>query len=504
MATTASPPRAITRKEFERDWEPHGWKLLAIGPTETYRGEEWGEWEAIRDLVQNALDETEAYQSGYDERGFWIADTGGGVVVRDFLLGAKKVKPDYARGKFGEGLKLALITLMREGYGIQVVTVGRELWPIWLIVETDPGEYAEQLHVLWRTNGSQAGTRFHIIGYKGPDYRNNFAVNLPRRAILAEGPSPLEKPIDRYNQLIDPSYTDGPKIYGRDIYMQYINSPFSYNLWGFHMSPDRHGPVEESHMWADVGRLWCCITNRDHIRVFLQMVHDPPLLEADESRRVRMFEYDMGREPRSGKPYSDFIRQSHAVWRDTWKSLFGANTVIRTSPRWDNIVKHLGYTSHSVYHGAADALRVAITTDKDLVDASADRLRDTEIVPDSKLNAWQRAHLSLARALVENLTPMFTGRNVKAVHAAAIPPASDRVRTAGMYNTTTTEIFIDMNTLDSGRATVDAAIHELAHHTSQAEDLEPKHSEHMSMLSGYAVEATHRRDFDDLMKDVSW
>ena len=91
-------PRTITMEDFEEIWKPRGWRLIIIGPTSSWR-QEWGEWEAIRDIVQNALDEAEAYQYGYDSEGFWISDKGKGVAVADFLLGPPKPKPDYARGK---------------------------------------------------------------------------------------------------------------------------------------------------------------------------------------------------------------------------------------------------------------------------------------------------------------------------------------------------------------------------------------------------------------------
>ncbi len=89
-------PIVISQDEYDRDWKPHGWKLIVIGPTSTWR-EEWGYWEAIRDIVQNCLDEAEAYSYGYDDRGLWIADKGKGVAVSDFLLGPPKLKPDWAR-----------------------------------------------------------------------------------------------------------------------------------------------------------------------------------------------------------------------------------------------------------------------------------------------------------------------------------------------------------------------------------------------------------------------
>ncbi len=108
MAVVTKPPIVLTMDDYERDWKPHGWQLIIIGPTSTWR-QDWGEWEAIRDIVQNALDECEHYTWGYDGEGLYIRDAGKGIAVADFLLGPPKLKPDYARGKYGEGMKIAAL-----------------------------------------------------------------------------------------------------------------------------------------------------------------------------------------------------------------------------------------------------------------------------------------------------------------------------------------------------------------------------------------------------------
>ncbi len=73
MVTTLAPPRILSTEEYRTKWQPSGWQLIIIGPTSTWR-QEWDEWSAIRDLVQNCLDEAEAYQWGYDRDGLWISD----------------------------------------------------------------------------------------------------------------------------------------------------------------------------------------------------------------------------------------------------------------------------------------------------------------------------------------------------------------------------------------------------------------------------------------------
>jgi hypothetical protein len=503
----ATAPRTLTMEEYETRWKPSGWKLIIIGPTSTWR-QDWKEWEAIRDIVQNALDEAEAYQYGYDSQGLWIADRGKGVAVADFLLGPPKLKPDYARGKFGEGMKIAALALVRKGYSVHVETVGRELWLIFLGQKVNGT--AETLAAMWRPNGTRTGTRFHIIGYDGPAFERYFAVNLPRHLILAEVPSPLVEPVRRYNQLIKAegmaSSPVGGIIYVRDIYLEEIQSPFSYNLWGFELAPDRHGPKNETDLWVDVGRVWCGVTNIYLLEQFLPMVLEPPRVDTHETHKISMDSWSMGREPISRLKYSELVEQRPEPWQAAWRRVVGDNVVIRTDSRWDGMVKHIGYTSVSIQWGVRDVLSTAITTDKELVTRSQEALRETKVVPESSLTKTAWAHLKLARAIASHFS------DVAGVYASIIPPASDRTRTAGLYDRGTQEIMLHLETLEHGRSTVDAMVHELGHHIAsqrvtdpmQAEDLQPAHSDAMTYVAARVFEATSNREFDEYLKEAVW
>ncbi len=483
-------PLVLTTEEYRRDWESKGWKIIFIGPTSTWR-QEWGTWEAIRDLVQNALDETEAYQWGYDDMGLWLADKGRGVAVADFLLGPPKLKPDYARGRFGEGMKIASLALVRGGYGVHVETVGRELWMVFLEQEAD-GK-VQSLAALWRPDGTRVGTKFHIVNYFGDSYEDRFVINLPKSAFVSYCPSTVERPEQRYNSIIEFPFQEGNRIYARDIYMRPINSVFSYNLWGFDMAPDRFGPRDEDHVWIDIGRTWCCVNNVRLLQVFLQMVADPPQIETDESHKVNMAAYQIGADPATGRPYREHLKENAESWKAAWKAVFGEQSVIRTNHNYDGIVKHLGYESVSLMWSATTALSDIVLTDKIIIDQSQERLSEVQVIPDRQLNERQIAHLKLARAIAEDVA---ADTGLAGVRAALIPPASDRVRTAGMYGRTTRQIFIHIEQLRLGRNAVDTVIHELAHHISGAEDAEEVHNREMTRIAGEVVRLTSGRRFD--------
>ena len=73
-----------------------------------------------------------------------------------------------------------------------------------------------------------------------------------------------------------------------------------------------------------------------------------------------------------------------------------------------------------------------------------------------------------------------------------------------MYSRITQEIFIASDQLERGSATVDTVIHEIAHHTSGAEDLEQAHSSAMTQVAARVVKTTAAGDFDDLLKEALW
>jgi len=518
MATTVIGPTPIslTMDEYKRDWEPKGWRLIIIGPTSTWR-QDWGDWEAIRDIVQNSLDEAEGYHFGFDDHGLWIIDNGRGVGVADFLLGPPKMKPDYARGKFGEGMKIATLALLRKGYPVRVRTVNREIWIIFLEQRVNGG--VQTLAALWKTNGLRVGTEFLIVGYSGYAFEDRFTVNLPKSAIVAEVPSPISQPIRRYNQLIRYDFppisglagNGTSRIYARDIYMRSISSQFSYNLWGFDMAPDRHAPKKEDDLWEDMGRLWCGVNNSKLLQALLLMVLDPPQIVSEEGHRVSMDRYGMGTEPMSGKRYIDIMVGNIDAWRSAWGVVVGKDAVLRTTPRFDGMVKHVGYNSQSVAYGVSNALREVIMTDAQLIEQSQESLRELQIIPDAQLTRAARTHLGLARAIASSFSPTAAGRAVP-VHAAIIPPASERARTAGLYDMSTQEIMLHLETLEKARTTVDAMVHELGHHIAlirtddplQAEDLQPAHSEAMTFVAAKVWENAIHGEYDGYLQGAVW
>ncbi len=184
----------------------------------------------------------------------------------------------------------------------------------------------------------------------------------------------------------------------------------------------------------------------------------------------------------------------------------GENAVIRTSDRLDGMVRHLGYQSVSVLYSVQDTLGRAITTDRDLIRDSQERLREAEVVPDEKLSYQHRLHINLARAITRKVFPYSPPAGV---HVAVIPPASDMKRTAGLYGTATGEVFISLEMMNRGKDVIDVLVHELAHHRQyrsygEAEDLTPVHMESMQKIAAAVIEAVASGKLDENLRGVVW
>lgn len=492
-------PISITIEEYQSEWKPKGWNIIFIGPTATWR-QEWGAWEAIRDIVQNCLDETEAYGYQFDQTGLRISDHGKGVAVDDFLLGPPKLKPDWARGKFGEGMKIAALALLRLGHPVHITTVGRELWMVF--ADQPVNGRVKTLAALWRPNGAQVGTTFHIIGYKGSLFAERFAVNLPKRAFLFQAASNLTQPKLRWNQLIDTNYTSGESyLYCRDIFLKTIKSPFSYNLWGFELAPDRHGPMYEHQVWEDAAQLWAMCDRVPLLTKLLKVLMDPPIGgETDETTRL---EFSMlGTDPVTKAKRSDIWKGNAKSWKQAWKHIVGEGCVLETDPGLANLVAHLGYSTRKVTFSAR-RLSAVLPTDVELIDTMREKLKGTDIIPDEVLTERERNHLELARAIAKDF-------GVKVVDAAHIPPASDRItRTAGFYDKVTKAVKINRTELHWGSNTIATLTHELGHHLGytrgmEADDLTRAHRDACEEVTGRIVAGTAQGKYDHYADKVIW
>lgn len=88
----------------------------------------WGMAEAVRELIQNALDSESPFEYEFAEGTLYIISRFASLTPKTLLLGStSKAGKKDAIGSFGEGYKIALLVLTREGYPVKIHN-GERTW----------------------------------------------------------------------------------------------------------------------------------------------------------------------------------------------------------------------------------------------------------------------------------------------------------------------------------------------------------------------------------------
>lgn len=98
---------------------------------------DWTPSNAIRELLQNALDDPSTFQYGFDDDTLHITSVGVELPLRTLLLGnTTKSSESDSVGGFGEGYKIAMLVLVREGYDVTIYN-GSKIWtPVYEYCDT--------------------------------------------------------------------------------------------------------------------------------------------------------------------------------------------------------------------------------------------------------------------------------------------------------------------------------------------------------------------------------
>ena len=133
----------------------------------------WGVWEAVRDLVQNGLDEDD---KGYAlSAKYWpnsstleLMNTGSSLPDEALLIGFTTKADGKSRGQYGEGLKLAMLALVRNDIKVSIYSGGKSYTPA---IEPDPAMNGAETLVI-RTGKSKVAdaTRVLVTGLSETDW----------------------------------------------------------------------------------------------------------------------------------------------------------------------------------------------------------------------------------------------------------------------------------------------------------------------------------------------
>lgn len=81
----------------------------------------WGAAQAVRELIQNAIDSSAEFRYAFEGDTFTVGSPGIALDSKTLILGVtSKADDDSKIGSFGEGYKIAMVVLLREGLTIEV------------------------------------------------------------------------------------------------------------------------------------------------------------------------------------------------------------------------------------------------------------------------------------------------------------------------------------------------------------------------------------------------
>lgn len=94
----------------------------------------WGAWEGVREFVQNALDEDDKgnpVSISHGKNGIHIKSKGAVIPHAAMAFGySEKTDDAQSRGQYGEGMKLAMLALIREGLGVYISSGDKSYTPV--------------------------------------------------------------------------------------------------------------------------------------------------------------------------------------------------------------------------------------------------------------------------------------------------------------------------------------------------------------------------------------
>lgn len=265
----------------------------------------WGKVEAIREIIQNALDTNTKWSAKYDRRSgkAVIADKGPGLEFRDLLLGVSR-KGGEQIGQFGEGLLLAMSVCARENSSIVVETVG---FSVEATMEDHPvlGEPALTLFV--KRNNRRVGTKVEI---ECTEEEFEKAKRLFLEVVKCEK-----------KHLGDGVFLPGGDIYVVGLKTTHIESVFSYNLRNKDLTNRDRTIIDMPKAEKEIQEILSNTSSIDVIKAFLENAEKFP----------HALEYRIDIEPRN-----------IMLWKQAIQELW-PKAVTRTTGYNDFVAECLGY-----------------------------------------------------------------------------------------------------------------------------------------------------------------
>lgn len=273
-----------------------GTKMYELSITETYV-QNWTVIQAVREVIQNGLDSDGAFSYKIVKKGegnYTLRVDSQGVVLtpRTLLLGASSKQANEGKiGQYGEGFKLALLILLREGKQPEMLN-GKHRWHPCFTYNTT---FGADILAIAETPLSKAidGLSFVIKNLTEQEI-----ASIKESCLLMQG---------YIGEVIETMYgeilKDQPgKLYVGKLFVCNTQLKFGYNLKPQYLELDRdRQTVDNWDMKSVVKQLWESTGKFNTIAELLEEdVEDVSLFEYDSSDLVKEACYDLFKKKHPG------------------------------------------------------------------------------------------------------------------------------------------------------------------------------------------------------------
>jgi len=321
----------------------------------------WGFWEAFREIYQNSLDEAGYFIVKKSLEGVTIFDNGNGFSFKHLILGVTDKKIKNPRGKHGEGLKIAMIVFLRNGYVVKVHTGDLLISSVVEEIEN------ESVFAVEYTNNAKHknGTTVFIKGYNGDVFENRIIKKGDKRIIFSsnKGQIVAERPSG---------------LYVRDIFCQGI-SQYRYSYNSPFIKLDEGNVADPYDIRRCIGYIWSSVDDVSLIRTFYKAV------------RTKKGEY--------GADLVSIQKENIGRWKKAFYKEYGNNAVLSVDKSASKRLKSIDkYVVVSFPKDLTNILAEFINTDAKVVEA-LDEKKEV-MISKSILSDDEDGNLSVCRKLV--------------------------------------------------------------------------------------------------------
>lgn len=222
-----------------------------------YRAE-WSTWELVREIVQNALDETNTLPI-ITKQGdkVIVSDNGTGLSEGEFYLLGKtdKVGKDM-RGKYGEGIKVGFVRLIAKGGTVEARS--RD----WICTLDVTEKFNEKVveYTFNKTSEYLNGVKYIMTGIN-----YDMFTNWIEERFVKSNDAEILYAVNNEGQILTGNKIG--KLYVKDIYVGELpkHSDFGYNLYRLELNTDRNYPNYWDLLWR-IGKLLSQVDDEEIIK----------------------------------------------------------------------------------------------------------------------------------------------------------------------------------------------------------------------------------------------